>query len=142
MELWVMLVEMFVCLILYGCFVQWPKDENSRNDGSEIDTVLIWFWGIGIMGLSPIIVYCSTYIWAVYSATMLFLAFVIGRFEGFALPLFKDLGKNLWNGSNNVTVQNTRIGSVYFPGHSAVWVSIVGLVIFIILTIYSFHKAW
>ncbi|MBE6333094.1 MAG: hypothetical protein E7070_12515 [Bacteroidales bacterium] len=142
MELWVMLLEALFSVTMAGIFVQMPKNKNCRNDGSETDSLLIEIWKFGSLIFPIIITNRTTAWWIGYGVVMLILAFVIGRYKGFALPLFKDLGKNLWNGSNNVTVHNTRMGSVYFPGHSVVWVSIIGLVIFVILTIYSFHKAW
>ena len=142
LEQFVMLIEAFISLIATGIFVQSPKNKNSRNDGSEMDSIPIWLWGIGIMALPYIILCCTSYWWVAYGIAMLLFAFLIGRYEGFALPLFKNVGRNFWYGTKDMTVKYRPFRHVYFSGHSAVWVGIIVLAIFLILTIYSFYKAW
>lgn len=141
MEICLKLVEALVCVIACGLFVQGPKNKNSRNDGSEEDSLLIELWKFGIMFFPLIVVKYQSYWWLVYGVVMLSLAYIIGRYKGFPLPLFKDLGKNLWYGSKDVTT-NSRYGSVFLPGHSVIWVSIIGMGIFIAMLIYSLLEAW
>ena len=138
----VALIEMFVSLIATACFVQGPKDKNSRNDGSEMDSVIIWFWAVCIMALPCIITYCGSYWWFAYGVAMLILAFIIGQYEGFALPLFKDLGKNIWYGTKDMTVTYDSRGTVYLPGHSSILVLIICISILVALLIYYLHVAW
>lgn len=141
LEICLKLVEALVCVIACGLFVQGPKNKNSRNDGSEEDSLLIELWKFGIMFFPLIVVKYQSYWWLVYGVVMLSLAYIIGRYKGFPLPLFKDLGKNLWYGSKDVTT-NSRYGSVFLPGHSVIWVSIIGMGIFIAMLIYSLREAW
>jgi hypothetical protein len=139
----VMVVEAIVSLIAMACFVQGPKDKNSRNDGSEMDSVIIWFWAVCIMALPCIITYCVSYWWFAYGVAMLTLAFVIGQYEGFALPLFKDLGKNIWYGTKDMKVKYKHHGfPIFFPGHSAIWVLIICICILVALLIYYLLEAW
>jgi hypothetical protein len=155
----IMVVEAIVSLIAMVCFVQGPKDKNSRNDGSEMDSVIIWFWAVCIMALPCIITYCVSYWWFAYGVAMLILAFVIGQYEGFALPLFKDFGKNFWYGTKDMKVKYKNFGKtiwygtkdmkdkyrlppIFFPGHSAIWVLIICLATIITLLVYYLCKAW
>lgn len=142
LEQFVMLIEAFISLIATGIFVQSPKNKNSRNDGSEMDSIPIWLWGIGIMALPYIILCCTSYWWVAYGIAMLLFAFLIGRYEGFALPLFKDLGKNIWYGTKDMTVTYDSHGTVYLPGHSSILVLIICISILVALLIYYLHVAW
>ena len=141
-----MVVELIVTLLVFGFFVQWPKNKNSRNDGSEMDSVPIWLWAIGFMTLPVVVVNCQSYWWLVYAIAMLFFAYIIGRYEGFPLPLFKDLGKNFWYGTKDMTVKvgrrPGRVVSVFLPGHSSILVLIICISIFVALLIYYLHVAW
>ena len=142
LEQFVMLIEAFISLIATGIFVQSPKNKNSRNDGSEMDSVIIWFWAVCIMALPYIITYCGSYWWFAYGVAMLILAFIIGRYEGFALPLFRDLGKNFWYGTKDMTVKYDSRGTVYLPGHSFILVLIICISILVALMVYYLCKAW
>lgn len=155
MEGMIMLVEAIVSLIVMGFFVQGPKNKNSRNDGSEMDSIPIWLWGLGFMALPAVVVYCQSYWWLVYGVAMFFFAFIIGKYEGFALPLFRDLGKNFYYGTKDMTVKfHIRRGawpwpfpfgnrvSVFMPGHSSILVLIICICIFVALLIYYLLEAW
>ena len=107
------------------------------------------------MALPAVVVYCQSYWWLVYGVAMFFFAFIIGKYEGFALPLFRDLGKNFYYGTKDMTVKfhirrrawpwpftfANRV-SVFMPGHSSILVLIICICIFVALLIYYLLEAW
>lgn len=136
------LVEMFVAMIASALCINESKNKNSRNDGTEKKSTLMWLWLLAIMALPFIITYCWIYCWYAYSLVMLPLSFIIGKYDGFTSPLFHNVGKNFWYGCKDVTVKLRTGGTVFLPGHTSVLLMIVCFAILFFLLFYNLREAW
>ena len=136
------LVEMFVAMLASALCINETKNKNSRNDGTEKESTLMWLWLLAIMALPFILAYCWIYCWYAYSLVMLPLSFIIGKYDGFTSPLFHNVGKNFWYGCKDVTVKLRTGGTVFLPGHTSVLLMIVCFAILFFLLFYNLREAW
>lgn len=136
------LVEMFVAMLASALCINETKNKNSRNDGTEKESTLMWLWQFAIVSLPFILAYCWIYCWYAYSLVMLPLSFIIGKYDGFTSPLFHNVGKNFWYGCKDVTVKLRTGGTVFLPGHTSVLLMIVCFAILFFLLFYNLREAW